>query len=268
LWCLFLVSACYWQNPVIARVDPPTGEANPGDTKSYCLNSAKSVPVSISRVTDGDTVVLSDGRRVRLIGINTLELNSALAQDKHWALAAKTELEKQIQTKRVSLVPGIEEFDRHGRTLAHLRLADGSSAAETLISKGLGLSVSVGLNQRCAHQYEQTERLARHARLGIWQKPGNWLNSGKKLTGSERGFQLVTSTVVKIKELKNHTSLELQNGLRVTLNKQFFASPNNTSIQAKNLRGRRIEVRGWLGKKSGKQILTLSHPTNLRVLQY
>lgn len=257
LWCLFFVAASFCQHPALAA-----------DAKPHCVNAQVGLPAVIARVTDGDTVVLSDGRRVRLIGINTLELNSSLAKDKAWALAAKTELEKQTMSQRVSLVFGVDEFDRHGRTLAHLKLEDGSSAAETLISKGLGLSISVGLNQRCAHQYEQSEQLARQSRLGIWQKPGNWLSHDQNLTGRERGFRLVTSTVVKIQKSENRPTLELKNGLHVTLNKQFFAEQDDTSTLAQNLHGRRIEVRGWLGKKSGRQNLTLSHPTNLRVLPY
>jgi micrococcal nuclease len=254
------VAACLYLNPAPARAD-----SHSSVTQSHCLNKATGVPVSIARVTDGDTVVLSDGRRVRLIGINTLELNSTLPQDREWAVSAKTELEKQIQYKRVYLILGLEEFDRHGRTLAHLRLNDGSSAAEALISKGLGVSIAVGSNERCADQYEHSEQSARQARLGIWNKPGNWLNNDKPLTVRERGFRLVTSTVLKARKSKNRISLELKNGLRVTLNRHFFAAP---STQAQNLLGKRIEVRGWIGKDSGKINLTLSHPSNLRVLPY
>lgn len=252
------MGACLCLNPALIRAASPTSAS-----QFHCLNTDEALPASIARVTDGDTVVLSDSRRVRLIGINTLELNSKAPQDKEWAVIAKAELEKQIQSKRVWLIPGLEEFDRHGRTLAHLRLDDGSSVAEALISKGLGLSIAVGVNERCANQYEQSEKLARQAQLGIWSKPGNWLSSDKSLTGRERGFKLVTSTVLKVRKSKNRTYLELKNGLRVTLNKHFFAVPNT---QPQNLLGKRIEVRGWLGTDSGKQNLTLSHPSNLRVL--
>jgi micrococcal nuclease len=260
LWCLFFVAACLFLNPATARAD-----SHASVNQSHCLNKATGLPVSIARVTDGDTVVLSDDRRIRLIGINTLELNSTLPQDKQWAVSATTELEKQIQSKRVSLIIGLEEFDRHGRTLAHLRLDDGSSVAEALISKGLGVSIAVGPNERCADQYERSEQLARQARLGIWNKPGNWLNNDKQLTVRDRGFRLVTSTVLKARKSKNRFTLELKNGLRVTLNRHFVTA---TGTQAQNLQGKRIEVRGWLGKDSGKLNLTLSHPSNLRVLPY
>ena len=166
------------------------------------------------------------------------------------------------------MVNGVEEFDRHGRTLAHLQFDDGSSVAEALISKGLGLSITVGPNQRCAEQYGLSEQFAREARLGIWQNPGNWLRDGQKLTGRERGFTLVVSTVEKVYKVKSRPSLELKNGLRVTLNKHFFADENTTFKDLQNLLGERIEVRGWLSKMSGKQNLNLSHPTNLRVLSY
>lgn len=254
------MAACLYLNPALARAD-----SHASVNQSHCLNTATAVPASIARVTDGDTVVLADGRRVRLIGINTLELSSKQPQDKHWAMMAKAEFEKLIHSKRVSLIIGLEEADRHGRTLAHLRLDDGSSVAEALISKGLGVSIAVGPNERCADEYERSEQLARQAGLGIWNKPGNWLNNDKQLTVRERGFRLVTSTVIKAGKSKNRTYLELKNGLRVTLNRHFFSLP---SAQVQNLLGKRIEVRGWLGKDSGKLNLTLSHPSNLRVLPY
>ena len=242
-------------------VDTPTTDGN-----AHCLNSSAAVPATIARVTDGDTVVLTDGRRVRLIGINTLELNSKAPADKQWALAAKLELEKQIQSKQVFLVAGFEEFDRHGRTLAHLKLGDGSSAAEALIRQGFGLSIAVGVNQRCALQYEHSETQARQAKRGIWENPGHWFNEEQQLTGRERGFLLAISTVLKAQKVKQRNTLELKNGLRITLNEHF--TKQQSAADTQNLLGKRIEVRGWLGKQSGRQNLTLSHPTNLRVLQY
>lgn len=234
------------------------------DAKPQCLHAAQAGRVSIARVTDGDTVVLDDDRRVRIIGINTLELNSARAPDRQWAVAAQSFLQKQLETGVVSLVSGQEEFDRHGRTLAHVLLEDGSSAAETLISHGLGLAIAVGANQRCAYQYESAEKTARKSGLGIWQKPGSWLHGSSPLTGAERGFHLITSVVTGIQESKNRTVLELQNGLRVVLNKHFLTALNHSADFS--LQGERVEVRGWLGGSSGRQGLTLSHPTNLRVL--
>jgi len=227
------------------------------------------MPVTIARVTDGDTVVLNDSRRVRLIGINALEMNTNRRQDKQWALSAKVELEQFLSSqKAVSLVLGLEEFDRHGRTLAHLQLDDGSSAAEVLIRKGLALSIAVGPNHRCAYQYEQSEQLARTASVGMWQKPGNWYRKDQQLTGRERGFQIITSKVAKARESSNSIRLELNNGLRVTLDEHYLATQRDSTILANNLKNKRIEVRGWLGQGSGRQKLTLSHPTNLRVLPY
>lgn len=254
------MASSFWFICTLATADSPVS------SDVDCLNSTPSTPATITRVTDGDTVVLDDGRRVRLIGINTLELNSTRHEDKAWAHEAKTELEKHIQAQAVSLVTGLEEFDRHGRTLAHLKLKDGSSAADALIRQGLGLSIAVGANQRCAEQYEASENLARKAKLGIWKKPGNWFNTGQALTAREGGFRLIQSKVVRVRESENRTALELQNGLYVTMNKYFMPPQSDTNTQG--LLGRRVEVRGWLSKESGKQTLTLSHSSNLRVLPY
>jgi len=44
--------------------------------KPGCINGLRTEQATIERVTDGDTVVLDDQRRVRLIGINAAELNA------------------------------------------------------------------------------------------------------------------------------------------------------------------------------------------------
>lgn len=262
LECLFLVAVIFWHHPVIANVNPPASIVAAG-----CLHDATASPISIASVTDGDTVVLNDGRSVRLIGINTLELTAPQAQERAWALAAKRELENHIQLKHVFLITEIDEFDRYGRTLGHLQFDDGSSAAQILISKGLGLSVSIGANQRCAHQYAQTERLAKRSKLGLWQNLEN-RGSDSELTRIGIGFRLITSAVVDIYGSANRTTLTLENGLIITLNTLFHAASHYTSTQIQHLLGVQIEVRGWLGKKSDNYHLTLSHPANLRLPPY
>ena len=166
-----------------------TAQSLETDLGLRCLDNTPETQVAVAKVTDGDTVVLTDGRRVSLIGVNTLELSSPSPKDKQWAEAAKEELEELIRSNSVTLVAGYEQFDRHGRTLAHLKFQDGRSVAEVLINQGLGLAITVGQNQRCALEFEESEQRARQAKLGIWKKPGNWFNSKKTMTGRERGFQ-------------------------------------------------------------------------------
>ena len=97
-------------------------------------------PGTVEKVIDGDTVVLSGGEHVRLLGIDAPELHpgrpgragpfpepgAAEARDALRALVAG-------QTLRVER----HGRDRYGRTLARLFLADGTDVSEELLRRGL-----------------------------------------------------------------------------------------------------------------------------------
>ena len=82
----------------------------------------------VVKVVDGDTVILDDGRQIRLVGIQAPKLPLGRRGFAKWPLAdeAKSALENLVLDHRVSLGYGGEIIDRHGRALAHLFTADGN----------------------------------------------------------------------------------------------------------------------------------------------
>src|SRR3954466_12467071 len=90
----------------------------------------------VVEVIDGDTVVLDDGKEVRLVGIQAPKLPLNRPNFKEWPLAreAKEGGEKLGLNRRVTLLLGGERTDRHGRTLAHLHTYDGTWAQGEMLS--------------------------------------------------------------------------------------------------------------------------------------
>ena len=212
--------------------------------------------------------MLRDRRRIRLIGVNTLELSARYAPDKRWAEKAKQRLNELIGGKPITLAIGHEEFDRHGRTLAHVILNDGSIAAHELIKQGLGLAVTVGENSRCFDTFHAAEAQARESKLGIWQSPGKWQNQKDMLSNRDRGFQLITSVVTSIEIKKNKLQMTLKNGLAVKFDKHWYKLKGSADEDMRDYIGRRIELRGWVGGSAGQAVVTLSHPANLKLLAH
>ena len=66
--CLTVFALCLPANPVIAG----SGQA---EFEPLCPAQQRLESVQVERVIDGDTVVLGDGRHVRIIGVNTPEMN-------------------------------------------------------------------------------------------------------------------------------------------------------------------------------------------------
>lgn len=100
-------------NSSASATSPPTSAPPP--------TGAEAVPdggdVTITRIVDGDTLVVRGDGRVRLIGIDTLEVD----QDECFADRATDHLTALVPPGTpVRLVHDVERHDRYGRTLAYL----------------------------------------------------------------------------------------------------------------------------------------------------
>lgn len=117
--------------------------------------------VRVKRVVDGDTLELSDGRKVRLVGINTPERGEPLYPE---ASAALKELADGAQ---VTLEFDQERTDQYKRMLAYVFKGELFVNGE-LVRRGLAYCYTWEPNT--AHQDELVtfQRQARGARRGLW----------------------------------------------------------------------------------------------------
>lgn len=76
--------------------------------------------VTVSRVVDGDTVELSDGSKVRLIGVNTPE---STTRTEPYGKEASNYTKKQLTGKTVYLEKDVSETDNYGRLLRYIWLS-------------------------------------------------------------------------------------------------------------------------------------------------
>ncbi len=84
-----------------------------------------------NKVVDGDTIYLTNGKKVRLVGVNTPEKGVAGCQ------ASKRFVEKLCLNKEVGLnVDDRKYTDKYGRTLAVV-IVDGKNLNEMLLKEGL-----------------------------------------------------------------------------------------------------------------------------------
>ncbi|HKJ23067.1 MAG TPA: thermonuclease family protein, partial [Gammaproteobacteria bacterium] len=94
-----------------------------------CGPSRVDARAHVAYVYDGDTVRLDDGRRIRLIGVDTPEIAHDGNPAQPFALAARQFLIDLLHQSGgdVRLRYGPERKDHYHRTLAHLYLPDGQS---------------------------------------------------------------------------------------------------------------------------------------------
>jgi micrococcal nuclease len=137
----------------------------------FCWNASALAGewVTVARVTDGDTVELGDGRRVRYIGLNAPEINHELKTAEPLGFAARARNAALVGSGSIRLEFDIERFDAYGRTLAYVFLPDKTLVNEKLLQEGLAHCLYKLPNVKYAGRLLKAQRQAMQTRRGIWK---------------------------------------------------------------------------------------------------
>ncbi|MGI8983254.1 MAG: thermonuclease family protein [Acidimicrobiales bacterium] len=128
------------------------------------------VDVVVRRVVDGDTLEVSGGERVRLIGIDTPE---SVAPDRPvgcFGREASRFTESLVPPGTpVRLVGDVEQRDRYGRLLAYVyRQADGLFVNAELLRQGYAQLLTFPPNIAHTDEFAGIARRAREVNQGLW----------------------------------------------------------------------------------------------------
>ena len=121
----------------------------------------------VGRVSDGDTFYCRDGRKVRLIGVDTPELAQGAA-----GTGAREALQRLLPPGAVArLELDAAPRDRYGRTLAHVWIGD-RLVNEAMVRGGWAVLYTVPPNVRYVRRLERAQQEARARRAGLWATGG------------------------------------------------------------------------------------------------
>jgi len=95
-----------------------TNKINVSEEKILVENIRETAKVM--RVIDGDTIELSDGRRVRYIGVNSPEMTDKRKNILCFANMAKVENQKLVEGRTVELEKDISDKDKYDRLLRYV----------------------------------------------------------------------------------------------------------------------------------------------------
>ena len=136
----------------------------------------------VHKVVDGDTFILENGEKVRMLGIDTPEKyeSSKLDRDSERSGSDKKTIQKLgelasqytkklIEGKRVMLVPepNHEDKDKYGRLLRYVYLEDGTFINKKIVEDGYASAYRrLGLSKQ--DEFIKAEKEARENRRGLW----------------------------------------------------------------------------------------------------
>lgn len=152
---------------VAARLISQSTEENP------TTNPTGEGPYRVRRVVDGDTLLLEDSTRVRLIGVNTPEMKTDTGGPQPWATEATSFTESFVLGKDIRLQFDRERLDPYERTLAYVWVGD-QMLNEELVRAGLArVPGHYRYSSSMRRRFEQLLDEARAAKRGMWSEGRN-----------------------------------------------------------------------------------------------
>lgn len=229
--------------------------------------------VKVQSVVDGDTVALTDGRQVRLVGIQAPKLSLGRDHVKDWPLAheAKAALAKLVAGRAITLHRGETGEDRHGRVLAHLvRAPDHLWLQGEMLRLGLARVYTFPDNRRAAADMLALEHQARQARRGIWAHPYYAIRTPDTVNRRLDRFEIVEGRIRAVAEVKGRLYLNFGDDWRDDFtvkverkNRKLF---RQAALDLTQWNGKLVRVRGWVTWQNGP-LINATHPEQIELLE-
>lgn len=138
----------------------------------------KSYSAKVVKVVDGDTLILSNGEKIRLIGVDTPEIAHPLKPIQYFAKEAGSFTKKMVEGKKVRLEFDRQERGKYDRLLAYVYLKDGTFLNAEIIKQGYGFAYTK-FPFKYLEEFKQHEKEAEKNKRGLWRGGGevelDWL---------------------------------------------------------------------------------------------
>jgi micrococcal nuclease len=122
----------------------------------------------VERVVDGDTLLLADHTRIRLLGVDTPETKRPETPVERFGPEASEFTRAHVEGRQVRLEFDKERYDKYGRVLAYVYVDDWF-LNEALLRAGLGRAITNHpYSESMKRLFRAAEDEARRARRGIW----------------------------------------------------------------------------------------------------
>lgn len=235
-------------------------------------NTAGPPELRVAAVADGATLLLEDGRSLRLAGIEPAAPPMGAEPGEHWPLAeAAAKALAELTLGQRLTIQGEARTDRHGRLLAHVMRGDGLWLQGELLARGLARVHTRPDARALAREMLAAEAGARAAERGIWRTRAYAVRPADPdaLRRDRDSFQIVEGQVLRVTKAGGDAYLDFGEDWKadVTVHigraalREFVAA----GIDPLSYEGRNVRVRGWVGLRAGPMI-EATHPEQIERL--
>ena len=220
--------------------------------------------LKVKTVYDGDTVVLENGEKIRLLGINTPEIQHQNKPADAGGDEAKQWLINKVKNAKVRVETDVEKQDHYGRTLGHLFTENKEHLNLQLVKEGLAAVSIFPPSLRYTKELIAAQDEAEQAKRGIWQRPEYApINAADLTDEGHAGWTRIVGTVSEAQVNRKTVYLRFTDRFLAKIerdNESLFPDLNS-------YRGKKIEVRGWLNRSKDKFSMLIRHPSAIKLLQ-
>lgn len=149
-------------SPTPIKSGPTTQPAKPSET----LGTNDQQTYLVTKIIDGDTIEIEDGRKVRYIGIDTPELKGSEC----FAKEARDKNKELVEGKRVKLQKDVSETDRYGRLLRFVYLENGEFVNNKLVLEGYATAATFPPDVSKQEEFKASQQEAISQSRGLWGK--------------------------------------------------------------------------------------------------
>ena len=235
---------------------------------SWCYSQAGELTEEgiVTAVYDGDTIkVMLEGEGevvVRLIGINSPELEDSRDEVRFYALMAKRFVFYHLYKKKVKLLYDWEKTDKYGRTLAYV-LIEGKLFNEFILKKGFAsVFLKYPFREDYRQRFIQAQEEAKEEKEGLWCREPYPLISSKEAKNYKGSIKRVSFIWDGMEEKKKYLIFHSADGHFAALipREQLNQFPDLQPIKS-----HRLTVTGFIEEFYGQLQVILFYPRQLQL---
>lgn len=219
------------------------------------------------RVADARSILLSDGRLLRLAGIEPFGILLAGGSTSDSGLTDRLNALLSSGVMRIALVA--EKADRYGRLPAMIATDRGELLQERAVREGLAVAFATGSTLPCFDRFLAAENLARQTRRGFWKEAGVVPAHPEALRARIGGMAIFEGVAVSVGNRPYRTYLNFGGRWSEDVTVEIDARDRAAfggEVELAKLAGRPLRVRGYVQERGGP-MLAVRSPLQIETLE-